>query len=283
MGNVLRAAPGASNVQQAQQLAGETITIEAGTMGGTRCEVTANSRDSVGQLKGRLELALGIPPAQQKLVVGGQALRDNWVLCEHGVTSGSQVTVVVGRPEPEWARCLGLTGEHPCLLRDYCEAHGLEAPEWLADEESSWEALRKEKEKREENRRNLTGWSHFIFLQLDGAPAGTLRVGPGEQVSCSAHGWIHNNHGDTCIHQLVLALDTQIIADLSDGVPGRGRNITKRISFKAPDDPGTYMLWRYNDLQYSMRDAKVNFQGRHGDRVKAELYPGCFVGWLVVE
>lgn len=261
----------------------DRIGVYASTAGGSRASVRASPADTVAQLKALLEPALGVPKFQQKLLLGLAILKDESTLAESGLADGAELTMLAGRPVPEWAAEWGLTGDHPVLLREYYETHGLEAPEWIASDEAIWEALHNEQLRREETRERLAAWSHLVFLSDEGGPRGEIHAAPGEEITIKAHGWIHNKNGDSCIHQLILAMDNRIVIPLSDGVPGHGRAIEKRITFQAPAAAGTYMLWRYGDLQYSMRDATQNFENRHGAAVQGNKYPSSFVGWLVVD
>merc|ERR1711963_308237 len=113
-------------------------------------------------------------------------------------------------------------------------------------------------------------------------PTGQVRVAPGEAVSLSLKGWIWNNNRDTCIQQCGLALGTDCIGELYNGVPSNPTCFLRTVTIKAaPRDPGAYPLYRFGDLQYSFRDALRNFHNRT-QRVTAN-YPESFVGWLIVE
>jgi len=264
---------------------GPPVRVAARTLGGTRCEVEIASNLTVKHLKLLLAAPSGLPAFQQRLLLGTKELQDSNILAEQGVTEECELTLVNRGPTPDWAQALGLDGEHPSLLREYYTSRGLEEPEWLSSDQAVWGQLEDELKTREDKRKQLKGWSHLIHLERNGAPAATLRVSPGEKLNLSVKGFIHNNQGDTCIHQLVLACDTSLVADLNDGVPGRGRNLNQNVAMQAPEVPGTYMLWRYGDLQYSMRDAKRNFEAKHGKEGELRAngkYPSSFVGWLVV-
>ncbi|CAJ1395794.1 unnamed protein product [Effrenium voratum] len=191
--------------------------------------------------------------------------------------------VVLLRPgAPDWADELGFDGDFGAHLRDYWAKHGQDQPEWLADENEVWDRLKKAGEANVDRRDRLEGWNHHVQISQDGQPAGTLRASCGQKLDLTASGWIQNNRGDSCIHQLMLVLDTSIVAELYDSVPGRNRPVNKNFSLVAPDAPGIYMLWRASDLQYSMRDARRNLENSH-TRPNPAKFPGSFVAWLVVE
>merc|ERR1712137_1218000 len=81
----------------------------------------------------------------------------------------------------------------------------------------------------------LKGWNSNFTLSPDGnTPTCIWRCTPGQAVRMEVKGRVWNNKGDSCIHQLLLALNTTIVAELSDGVPGRGRSFTKKAHFTAP-------------------------------------------------
>lgn len=267
----------------AGKVPGQRIRVAASTLAGTRYEVEVLDSDTVGQLKDSLVAQVDIQKRQLALVLGGQVLRNDLVLSAQGIGDGAELSLVIGQAEPEWALEFGLGPEHPDHLRSFFERHSHESPEYLGSNEAVWEKLRVEKEKLDNNKKTLSGWSHFLRLEKDGEPCGTITASPGESISITVRGWIYNNQGDTCIHQLVLALDNEIVAEIHDGVPCRGVELSKRVSFKAPAELGSHLLWRRGDLQYSMRDARRNFQQAHGNKAPQPVYPGGFVGWLVVQ
>jgi len=171
--------------------------------------------------------------------------------------------------------------EHCFLLRDYYAKHAIDAPDWLGSDADTWQALEKSRAAMNDSRENLTSWDHDIQI-TNGNTASIIRARPGEKLKITASGRIWNANGDNCIHQLLLILEKEIIAELSDGVPSRGRNINKTVEFNAPAECGAYMFWKKGDLQYSMRDARRNCENGMSSHWHSK-YPGSFVGWLIVE
>lgn len=273
---------GAPQRASEEVLVGTPLAVTARTLAGNPVTVEALTSHTVANLKTLLEEAGAVPADQQQLLLGTAVLADWQRLQDVGVTEDCELTLLVGAPAPEWARRMGLDGEHPAHLRAYHATHGLQPPEWLDSDEAVWGALASEIDKFEASRKSLEGWKHRVDLEKDGQPAAILRARPGGTVTCAVRGWIHNNRGDTCIHQLILVQDTGIVGELYDGVPMRGKPVHKKLSWKAPAEAGTYMLWRYGDLQYSMGDAKRNLTNRHRC-VKGGKYPESFVGWLIVQ
>jgi len=184
-------------------------------------------------------------------------------------------------PVPAWARADGFDGEHCALVREYFKKHAQETPDWLEEDEAVWKKFEEARAYDEERRKNVDNYAHHVSLEKEGKAAGTIRAKAGEQVQLQAKGWIQNKDGDTSIHQLLLALDTTIIGEVYCSVPGQGDTFEVAVSFQAPSEPGTYMIWRFNDLQYGMEDAKNNFGNKHTSQ-DPEKYPGCFTAWLVV-
>ena len=97
----------------------------------------------------------------------------------------------------------------------------------------------------------MDSYAHSVTLEKDGKPTAVIRAAPGEDVELHAKGWIQNKEGDTSLHQLLLVLDTTIIAEVYDSIPGGGDTFETAFSFKAPEEPGVYMIWRFNELQQS--------------------------------
>jgi len=193
--------------------------------------------------------------------------------------------MVLGPGCPEWAQIQGFTNEHPDLLRQYIAKHELADEDWLSSDEGIWKKLETELARREQHKRTLAGWQSSAYLFLpDGEANSLLKARPGEEICIAAEGHMHNNNGDSCIHQVLLAMDTTIVAELANSVPGRGQKIPrKRIKLTAPKEPGPYMLWTNSQLQYSMRDARSNFLNGTNGRNISQRYPKEFVGWVVVE
>jgi len=257
------------------------INVCARKMDGSGPSLAISPSESVFRLKELLSPHFVVHASQLKLVFGNDTLHDQRTLADSGVNVDAELAVVIMPPIPDWAAGLGLTYEHPVLLRDYYSKHGLDIPEACNSDDGVWNALKSARESALASKRELNSWNHLIELTKNGQAALEIHVAPSQKVEIGVKGDIWNNNGDTCIHQLMLVMDKQIIGELSDGVPGRGRKIKKDISFVAPSELGTYMLWKKGDLQYSMRDARRNCENEMGGRVKAR-YPDAFVGWLIV-
>lgn len=257
------------------------VTIVAVSLSGNETTTDISPSDSVWTLKEELASRLQVATPQVRLTLqDGGELFDHEVLRDRGVDCDTQVSVIVMPPVPEWAAPLGFTYDHPSLLRDYRAQHNLGAvPE---PDESVWAALKGVVDKKERSLRALDAWEHKVEILSDDVYTAIVRARPGEMKNLRITGKIWNHNGDTCIHQLMLILDTEIIGELSDGVPMRGRPIDKRLKVKAPTKTGIYMFWTKNDLQYSMRDARRNCEQHMGGRILPQTYPDHFLGWLVV-
>eukprot|EP00930_Biecheleria_cincta_P082833 TRINITY_DN72484_c0_g1_i1.p1 TRINITY_DN72484_c0_g1~~TRINITY_DN72484_c0_g1_i1.p1 ORF type:complete len:293 (-),score=47.59 TRINITY_DN72484_c0_g1_i1:210-1067(-) len=261
---------------------GVPIEVTVSTVSGSSFTVQVTSKDSVAVLKERLRAVCGIAKFQQKLLLQEQVLQDSWILEDHGVVDGAQLTVIVGPPVPDWASQLGLDGDHPARLRNYLSDHDLTRPDWIDSDEDVWKQLKDAMEVNSRNRSELRGWNSSVLLSHNGQPSAVLRASPGSRVEVRVSGWIQNNQGDSCIHQVLLACDLEIVAELYDGVPNRGREMTKTVRIQAPRQRGAYMLWRSGHLEYGMRDARRNFTGSNPN-LKPDVYPTKFVGWMIVE
>eukprot|EP00450_Noctiluca_scintillans_P018508 CAMPEP_0194517148 /NCGR_PEP_ID=MMETSP0253-20130528/50220_1 /TAXON_ID=2966 /ORGANISM="Noctiluca scintillans" /LENGTH=279 /DNA_ID=CAMNT_0039361075 /DNA_START=30 /DNA_END=870 /DNA_ORIENTATION=+ len=236
------------------------IKIVASTLGGRVSQVSFSPSDTVELLKEQLACDFDVGGSHRRLQLsyGNQILQDHDTLDKYEIRDDIQVGVVVLPPAPEWAHEIGLTYEHPELLREYYENHALSMPEDWASDEAVWEAMRRAREETMNNKKVLKSWNHAITLSQGDVPQSLLRARPKEQLNLTIEGEIWNKNGDTCIHQLMLVLDKEIVAEVSDGVPCRGRKIHKRVTVQAPSQPGTYMFWKIGDLQYSMADARRN-------------------------
>lgn len=233
-------------------------------------------------MKDRLAPDFGVGSYQLKLIHETTTLGDQKSLAACGLTVGAELSVIIMPPIPAWAEGLGLTGEHPLLLCDYYEKHSLTMQDDWASDEGVWEALANARKKVAESKVTLKGFESDVLIKINGEASLLMRAAPGAKVTFEVAGDIWNNNGDSCIHQLLLVLDKDIIAELSDGVPGRGRKLKGTHSFRAPSEPGTYMLWRKTELQYNMGNARRNVEASIGGRVLSK-YAGPFVAWLVVE
>merc|ERR1712216_744723 len=159
--------------------------------------------------------------------------------------------------------------------------HSLDMPQTWESDAEVWRVLEGARQAVVNSSKALKDWDHDITVHKDGLPASFIVAAPGQRVSIEVKGRIWNANGDTCIHQLLLVMDADIIAELSDGVPRRGQKIDRQVSFVAPSACGAYMLWKNTQLQYNMRDARRCLEQGIGGRVKSK-YPTAFVGWVVV-
>jgi len=259
------------------------IKIVASTLGGRESQVSFSPSDTVKMLKEQLAGDFGVGEGHRRLQLsyGNRILQDHDTLDKYEIRDDIHVGVVVLPPSPEWAHEIGLTYEHPQLLREYYENHALSMPEdWVGDE-AVWEAMRRAREETMNNKNELKSWNHAITLSQGDVPQSLLRAEKNEKLDITIQGVIWNKGGDTCIHQLMLVLDKEIVAEVSDGVPCRGKKVHKRVTIQAPSQAGTYMFWKIGDLQYSMANARRNAVNKIGGRVTAR-YPDSFVGWLIV-
>eukprot|EP00927_Polykrikos_kofoidii_P013241 TRINITY_DN15767_c0_g1_i1.p1 TRINITY_DN15767_c0_g1~~TRINITY_DN15767_c0_g1_i1.p1 ORF type:complete len:308 (+),score=44.26 TRINITY_DN15767_c0_g1_i1:68-991(+) len=253
------------------------------TMMGTSFDVEVRSNDSVWQLKERLAETSGMPAENQQLLVGQDILTDD-TQCLHdvGVTETSEVMVLMQGPLPSWARNIGLDRQHPVHFREYLAARSFPVPDSLDSDEKIWEVLNDRMIKFENDRAQLRGWACSITLTCDERQAATLYVTPGQKVSCCLRGWVYNNAGDTCIQQVILVQGRKIVAEVYNGVPTRGQNLNRTVTWTAPSEQGVHMLWKSNHLQYSMENAKRELSAKLSLN-EDKRYPSSFVGWVVVQ
>jgi len=264
---------------------GVPVELVVRQLGGQEFLVQATSTDRVSSVIEKLALQSNSTTDCITLVSGTSKLRPRDILESLGVENGSELFMVLGPGCPDWAQKKGFTSEHRELLRQYIATHKLQDQDWHSSDEGMWKKLEIELANCEERKRSCNGWRSSISLFLsDGEANSIFKAKPGEEIGIAAEGHMHNNKGDSCIHQVLLALDTTIVAELANNVPGRGRKIPrKQIKLKAPKEPGPYMLWANSQLQYSMQGARNNFQRCHSVANIAQRYPGNFVGWVVVE
>mmetsp|Transcript_64667 Transcript_64667/g.152000 ORF Transcript_64667/g.152000 Transcript_64667/m.152000 type:complete len:298 (-) Transcript_64667:114-1007(-) len=262
----------------------QAINIMVATVSGASFEVQVLPTDTVRFLKSYLAKPSGIAVYQQRLLLGTAMLQDSSPLSSCGVQDGCTLTLVVGPKVPDFAASLGMDGEHPAYLRNYFAQHSPDTPPppWMEDDAKCWEEFEKSLAENERRMATLQGWNHKVDLSIDDEPAHLIRASPGQELRVRAEVRIQNNQADGCIQQLILALDATILAELYNGVPGSGRTSRTSFTITAPRSAGVYMLWRKNDLQYSMADARRNFENSV-QRPMPDKYPGSFVGWLVVE
>jgi hypothetical protein len=263
---------------------GELVTIVARTPGGEAFTSELALASNVEELKELIAEKCGVASYRLTLVLGESILENKVSLGDVGLTGkeDAELLLVIGPAMPEWAHELGFTNDHPGMLRSYFEKHEIESPVATLSDEEVWDLLAKEHSRRRDIADKLSHWSHLVTMSRDGIPSCTLRATPGELLDVKFSGFIHNKNGDTCIHQLLLGLDTSPAAELYDGVPRRGHKIDVQKQIKAPQDPGTYMLWRKTFLEYSMHDARTRFLNG-GNIISDARYPNDFVGWLVVQ
>lgn len=260
------------------------ITIRVLRLGGSATSMEISPSETVARLKMIIAPQLGVSKNQVKLVYGTTQLEDRKSLEEHGLlVADAEVNAIISPPVPAFAETKGLTCEHPAFLRDYYAKHQLQLPNEWENDDAVWKALEIALNEVAQSKERLQGWNHDITIYEDDEPTSVMRATPGEKVSVKVRGSIWNNRGDSCIHQLLLVLDKNIVAELSDGVPGRGRRLDRSLSFDAPSDPGIYMLWKEGALQYSMRDARRNVEQGIGGRITPNKYPKAFVSWVIVE
>lgn len=240
--------------------------------------------ERVAALKQAVAPLIDAKPYQVQLINGNEVLQPMWVLQEHGINEDSDLTVAVGPSVPAFAEGWGFEPDLPQLIMDYAEKHRIDPPAWFQEgPDATWEMLRKARGSLKENSKQQIGWGSYLEMEVDGQRVGTVRVKPGAEVCFRLLGRIWNNNGDTCIHQLMLACNSSVVAEVYNGVPMRGKDIDMNCRFVAPVEEGTYMLWKSNDLQYSMRDARNNFANAHnGKSPTLKAFPDNFVGWLCV-
>jgi len=260
----------------------EPILVTAWTMNGNGFSAKVLAKDTVHKLKDELEKVSGIAKAQQKLTHHEHLLVNTSILEEVGISNGAELTLVIGPPVPKWAADLGLDGEHPARLRDFYTEHGLQTPAWMDSDSGIWDVLEQEQAALQKKGSKCSGWNNSVSLFQHGQAAAVLHSHGGAEVDVEVRGWVSNNKEDSCIHQVILACNTDMVADVYDGVPNKQKNLSTRFRIKVPSLPGNYMLWRAMDLQYSMADARRNFSNAH-KKMKSDVYPGRFVGWLVVD
>jgi len=278
---------------EAEEVPGEPLQVVANTLQGVELCVSACTTDCVKTLKEHLAAQMeGSPCATRlQLVHGVRKLKDVETLLEAGLAEeGARLTIIMGPPIPPWAGELGFEPEHCSWLREHYSHYELPATDWLDDDAAVWQKLREEYEQRTEQMKSSSCWGHRLHLVADGRPVGQVRAVPGATINLHVQGWVWNKNKDTCIQQVGLALgplkgkeDDAFVAEIYDGVPSRPQKINEaNVKVTAPEEPGAYMLFRFNDLQYSFADALRNFRNRNR-AVHANQYPSLFVGWLIVE
>ena len=77
-------------------------------------------------------------------------------------------------------------------------------------------------------------------------------------------------------------MNTDIIGTIYNGVPCKSAKGKKTFKFKAPSEPGVYLLWHFNDLQYSVADASKNLADRHKDDSNVKARYDKFLAWVEV-
>lgn len=274
-----------TDAEREEALQKQAVHVLATTVSGQSFEATVLPSDTVRYLKSCLAKSSGIAEYRQRLLLDVRVLKENELLQSLGANADTlELTMVIGPEIPGWAQELGFDGDHPALLRGYFQQHASadQLEDWLEDDAQCWMKLENSLEANRRRMDQLSGWNHEVKLFVDDIPMHSIHVSPGEEVHLRAAVRIQNNSADGCIQQLVLALDTSIVGELYDGVAGRGRSASVNCRFVAPAVPGAYMLWRKNDLQYSMDAARRNFQNEVRTPMPKK-YPDSFVGWLVVE
>ncbi|OLQ04938.1 Pentatricopeptide repeat-containing protein, chloroplastic [Symbiodinium microadriaticum] len=249
-----------TDAEREEALQKQAVHVLATTVSGQSFEATVLPSDTVRYLKSCLAKSSGIAEYRQRLLLDVRVLKENELLQSLG--ANAELTMVIGPEIPGWAQELGFDGDHPALLRGYFQQHASadQLEDWLEDDAQCWMKLENSLEANRRRMDQLSGWNHEVKLFVDDIPMHSIHVSPGEEVHLRAAVRIQNNSADGCIQQLVLALDTSIVGELYNGVAGRGRSASVNCRFVAPAVPGAYMLWRKNDLQYSMDAARRNFQ-----------------------
>lgn len=262
----------------------EPLSVRIRMVNGNILEFSVLACDTVRRLKQKVADQINIPAHQQRLLLDTQLLRDQLLLRDaYDRKTGSELpelTLVFGPPIPSWGVEQGFDDDFTGFLREYFAKHSQEEPPpWMDHDVEIWETFRMSEE---ENllRFSLRGINHFVQLWQHGQICGMIRARPGEVIDLQAVGWIHNC-SENANHQLLLAVDTWVVAELYHGIPNWKENFVTNISFPAPKADGVYMLWRSGDVQQTMEDAKKSFEARN-TRVDPELFPDKFVGWLAV-
>lgn len=273
--------------RQARQSDAETavplpvVTINARKLTGDGTSIEISPSETVHRLKELLAPHFQVSACQLKLTLGVSQLSSVETLVDCGVIADKEIGVIIMPPIPPWAEGVGLSPEHPCLLRDYYAKHGLDMPDEWASDDGVWKAFEDARKSVANSKASLTNWNHDICMRKDGQATSEIHAAPGEKLTIEVCGRIWNKGGDSCIQQLLLVMDKNIVATLSNGVPSRGQNIRSHHVIEAPSDSGTYMLWKKGDLQYGVADARRNCENEMGGRVKSR-YPSAFVGWVIV-
>ena len=129
----------------------------------------------------------------------------------------------------------------------------------MEEDAGIWKQLEQERACDEERRKAADTYAHSVTLERDGQAIAVIHATTGEEIQLHAKGWIQNKDGDTSLHQLLLALDTTMIGEIYDSIPGAGDTFDTIVSFRAPEEPGTYMIWRHGELQQSaLRDVSLS-------------------------
>mmetsp|Transcript_63331 Transcript_63331/g.151087 ORF Transcript_63331/g.151087 Transcript_63331/m.151087 type:complete len:299 (+) Transcript_63331:113-1009(+) len=258
------------------------VVITAETLSGKSATVEISPSEPVRTLKDRLGPLLNLSPRQLKLV-NGDVVLGNGRLLEYGIEADTTVNVIVLPPLPDFADAMGLDVEHIACYRAFCERHKVADAELLSQsDDTHWEAFGRMVTQLAESERNRAGWAARLQLERKGQIT-TLHARPRERIVINVTGRVWNNNADSCIHQVLVMLDNEIVGEVYNGVPGRGRDFRASFDLKAPMKPGAYMFWKDTQLQYNMRDARQNTQRRINDAPIPYNYPDRFVGWLIVE
>ncbi|RWS20332.1 Polyubiquitin-B-like protein [Leptotrombidium deliense] len=71
------------------------ITVNVKTVTGKTIPIQADTSDTVGSLKGKIQRKEGIPPSQQRLIFGGKQLQDTRTLSSYNVRDGSTIQLLL--------------------------------------------------------------------------------------------------------------------------------------------------------------------------------------------
>ena len=128
-------------------------------------------------LKGMLATGFGVEQPGQIKICGQD--QESGSLSQCGITGDTELRVLILSPRPDWAVLLGLTWEHPALLRAYYQKHALEMP-WNTDA-CVWGALKESRNRALECSEKLWSWSSVMDLC-------TRRAAPSEEIHLRVSG-----------------------------------------------------------------------------------------------
>jgi len=258
------------------------VTISAVGMNGESKSIEISPSETVRTLRQEFADLHGFSAFRLRFMKEDELLELGLTLADYGIVSESDLSYVLMTGVPDFAKDWGLECDLAENLKEYYEQHRLEHPACFAEPDGVWIKLKEAKEQRELDHTKLSTWSSDINLFQGDDKVNQLLASPGQTLEVTVKGSVWNNRGDSCIQQTILAMDdAKVVAEIYNGVPGGGRDISSKIKIEVPHQPGLHMLWRYTDLQYSMQDAVRNITNNHGQAVKAR-FPDDFVGWVII-